>query len=154
MTTEKQALIEAAQLDIESAEKELYASGVWLTYENAVHNLDQLRGKTKRNLTAKDANANVPVDVVVTEPKTRKPRAKSTEVDGISFDSIDANVSKSIPSTEADALTIGRLADKTGFDAKLLTKSLKRLGAKSIGNKRGTKYYLETEADTASEAAF
>jgi len=28
------------------------------------------------------------------------------------------------------------------------------LGAKSIGNKRGAKYYLETEADTASEAAF
>lgn len=152
MTPEKQALIEAAELDVEQAETALYASGPWLTYENAVHNLNQLRGKPKRELKAKDALANVPADVTLTEPKTRKPREKATDVDGISFDEIDANVSKSIPSTEADALTIGKLADKTGLDTKVLVKSLKRLGAKSIGNKRGTKYYIEVETATEEPA--
>jgi hypothetical protein len=152
MTVEKQALIDAAQLDIEAAEKELYASGVWLTYENAVHHIDQLCGKPKRNLTAKDANANVPVDVVVTEPKTRKKRTAKDDVDGIELATIDRMVESELPATESDALTIGKLADVCGLDSKVVSASLKRLGAKSIGKKRGTKYYLETE--TAQEVAY
>lgn len=141
MTQEKQALIDAATLDVTAAQEALYASGPWLTYENAIHNLDALLEKPKRNLTAKDAAKDAPTDG---EPMKRT-LTKSESISDELLAEIDAKVSKCAPTTEADALTIGKLADKTGLDTGVLSKALKRLGAKSIGNKRGTKYYIETE---------
>lgn len=141
MTQEKQILIEAATLDVMVAQEALYASGPWLTYENAVHNLDALLEKPKRNLTAKDAAKDVSAD---DEPKKRT-RTKPEPISDELLAEIDAKVSKCAPTSEEDALTIGKLADKTGLDTGVLSKALKRLGAKSFGNKRGTKYYIETE---------
>lgn len=141
MTQEKQALIDAATLDVMAARKALYASGPWLTYENAAHNLDALLGKGDRIVTVGDAEKDAPTD---DEPKKRA-RTKSEPISDELLAEIDAKVSRLIPDSESSALTIGQLGVKTGLDTGVLSKALKRLGAKSIGNKRGTKYYIETE---------
>lgn len=125
-----------------SARNALLLSQLWKDYASAVCEFQAITGDVVHDSTIEST-----VDELETQElkpvatDETEPPGKYDSYDNESIDAITRAALNQI-TTEDAALTVGKLAKLTELGTKQLAKSLKRIGARSVGEKRGTKYYI------------
>lgn len=123
-----------------SARNALLLSQLWKDYASAVCEFHAITGDVVHDSTIESDIVSGEVTLPETTNETEPP-GKFDDYDNDSIDAITRSALNQI-TTEDAALTVGKLAKLTELGTKQLAKSLKRIGARSVGEKRGTKYYI------------
>jgi hypothetical protein len=142
--------IRIAARDVMTATKNLVASEAWTEYVTATRAFRAAIGAPETDVSL-PLVADCPVPVTLTEPtEANEPPGKYDSYDNEAIDAITRAALNQI-TTEDAALTVGKLAKLTELGTKQLAKSLKRIGALTVGENRSKRYYL-TNNTTEVEA--
>jgi len=131
------------------AKFELTQSAEWVAYIDAMNAFNVAIGNAEPELNpeliddvrVEPAEDNAPVcpDAIVEQP-----------YDDATIDVIVRRALSGIDD-EDSALTVGKLAKDCDLSTEVTSKSLRRIGANSIGQKRGTRYYIPVAKEATEE---
>lgn len=141
--------IQIAAKRYKEARARLIDSDVWREFLDAADEFNDTLGIDAVNVSCARVE-DTPIGLTVTEPDATviAPTEPEQKYDNATVDALVRSALSGIDTVES-ALTIIKLATDCGLDSKTVSKSLKRIGARTNGGvKRGVRYYLPVAAQT------